>query len=67
MKPLSHTPEYQAYRHAIDRCNNERSTKYPDYGGRGIEFRFTSFEEFLAELGPRPDGKSLDAFGPRRE
>jgi hypothetical protein len=33
---------------------------YRYYGGRGIKFLFTSFEQFLAELGPRPSGMSLD-------
>lgn len=25
-----------------------------------VEFRFNSYEEFLAELGPRPEGMTLD-------
>jgi len=36
------------------RCCNPNSKKYPEYGGAGIECRFASFEEFFAELGPRP-------------
>jgi hypothetical protein len=54
------TPEYRSFLHARQRCNNPKDTKYPDYGGRGIEFRFTSFDQFFAELGPRPDGMTLD-------
>jgi hypothetical protein len=34
--------------------------RFADYGGRGIKFLFDSFEQFFAELGPRPKGKTLD-------
>jgi len=37
---------------------NPNVERYPDYGGRGIEFRFTSFEAFYAEVGPKPVPKS---------
>jgi len=45
------TPEYLAYTNARQRCLNKNHRSYPDYGGRGIEFRFTSFAEFLKEVG----------------
>ena len=45
-------PALHAYCNAKDRCLNESSQGYADYGGRGIEFRFTSFEQFWEELGP---------------
>lgn len=48
------TPEFVSYNGAKGRCRNPNNEKYPDYGGRGIEFRFESFEEFLAEVGRRP-------------
>lgn len=51
------TPEYNAYCQAKKRCNNLNGANYADYGGRGIEFRFTSFNEFLVELGRRPPEK----------
>lgn len=55
------TPEYIAYVGAKTRCENPKATKYERWGGRGIEFRFASFEEFFAELGYRPSPKhSLD-------
>jgi hypothetical protein len=55
------TPEYVAYNHALARCRNITLKSYPDYGGRGIKFLFESFEQFLAEIGPRPTPKhSLD-------
>jgi hypothetical protein len=33
---------------------------YTNYGGRGIQFLFDSFEQFYAEIGPRPAGLTLD-------
>ncbi len=55
---MRHTPEYVAFAHAKDRCNNPNDKRYKDYGGRGIEFRFNSFEEFFAEVGLRPEEKT---------
>lgn len=54
------TTEYNSYCQAKARCQNQRNPAYKYYGGRGIEFRFTSFEEFFAEIGPRPKGYELD-------
>ena len=51
---------YRSYQAAKTRCQNPNATGYDKYGQRGIEFRFTSFEEFLQELGERPKGKTLD-------
>ena len=48
------TPEYVAYYNAKGRCENSSRKCFSDYGGRGIEFRFTSFAQFLAEVGLRP-------------
>lgn len=48
------SPEYRAYGYAKTRCQNPAAYKYPSYGGRGIQFKFKSFEEFLAALGRRP-------------
>lgn len=48
------TPEYWAYKGAKGRCTNTKNPSYPDYGRRGIEFRFTSFQEFLDVVGKRP-------------
>ncbi|HKV79758.1 MAG TPA: site-specific integrase [Candidatus Sulfotelmatobacter sp.] len=54
------TPEGQAYQSARTRCTNPSHISWKHYGGRGIQFLFTSFEQFLAELGPRPEGHELD-------
>lgn len=51
------SPEYRAYRGALQRCQNPRDKNYRNYGERGIEFRFKSFEEFYSCLGSRPSSK----------
>jgi hypothetical protein len=56
---LRRDPLYAVYHAAKDRCENPNNPRYHCYGGRGIRFRFTSFPEFLAALGPRPDGLTL--------
>jgi hypothetical protein len=53
------TPEHRAYQGAKNRCTNPNSPAWEKYGGRGIEFRFKSFEEFIAELGDKPEPKRL--------
>jgi hypothetical protein len=54
---MSFTPEWTSFHAAKKRCTNPKFKQFADYGGRGIEFRFKSFEEFFAEVGPRPEPK----------
>jgi hypothetical protein len=56
----NNTPEWRAYHDAKARCNNPRHKRFTDYGGRGIRFLFTSFDQFIANLGLRPEGLTLD-------
>ena len=44
------------------RCNNPNVLDYPDYGGRGISvcLEWNSFAQFIADMGPRPEGYSLE-------
>lgn len=58
---MRRTREYAAYYAALNRCTNPKADRYAHYGGRGIEFRFTSFDEFFEHLGKKPSAKhSLD-------
>src|SRR6267143_733283 len=55
--------EYLAFQNAKYRCTNPDNNSYENYGGRGIEFRFSSFAEFFAEVGSRPSPEhSIDRF-----
>jgi hypothetical protein len=54
---MSRTPEHKAYKDAKYRCTNPNSHRWARYGGRGIRFVFSSFEEFYAEIGPKPEPK----------
>jgi hypothetical protein len=57
---LSNSPEERAYDHARQRCKPNHN-KHAHYFDRGIRFEFTSFEQFYAEVGPKPTPKhSLD-------
>ena len=50
-------PESGCYRQMIERCSNERHHCWANYGGRGIrvcERWLSSFDDFLADVGPRP-------------
>src|ERR1700747_451960 len=49
-------PEYNSYCGARDRCADLKNARY---GGRGIKFLFTSFEQFLAEVGPKPSPRHM--------
>jgi hypothetical protein len=58
---MTNTPEYRAWANMITRCTNPNFAGWHRYGGRGIECRFSGFEQFLAALGHRPSpGHSVD-------
>lgn len=53
---LSHLPEYRVWDELQRRCLNPRHQNFSSYGGRGITVcaRWDSFENFYADMGPRP-------------
>lgn len=62
---MSSTPIYGVYRTMLSRCYNPNVERYPIYGGRGIKVcdRWRGeggFENFLADMGERPDGHSIE-------
>ena len=44
------------------RCKNPKASDYEYYGGRGISIcvRWLKFENFLEDMGDRPEGMTLD-------
>jgi hypothetical protein len=44
-----------AYANAKQRCENPNNKSYINYGARGIQFKFDSFEDFKNCLGNKPD------------
>lgn len=61
------TPEYRCWSGIHARCYNKKTCAYRLYGGRGIKVceRWHSFENFLADMGPRPSiAHSIDRIDP---
>ena len=56
------SPTYKSWHMMKQRCTNSNYPQYRDYGGRGVQVcaEWHSFENFLADMGERPDGTSLD-------
>ena len=56
-------PIYRSWLSMKQRCHNPSDTSYENYGARGIEVceRWrSSFEAFAADMGPRPEGHTID-------
>jgi hypothetical protein len=59
------TPEYCTWMNIKARCYNKGHQSYRWYGRRGVMVCsrwMDSFENFLADMGKRPQGKSIDRF-----
>lgn len=60
---MSRSSEYNSWTYMIQRCTNSSFSEYHRYGARGItvcERWRNSFEAFLADMGARPPGRSLE-------
>ena len=55
-------PLYNTWCRMRQRCNSPTDVDYPHYGGRGITYcdAWTEFDQFVADMGERPEGCSLD-------
>lgn len=58
---------YASWRAMLNRCNHLSHTHFDSYGGRGVTVcdrwdpaKGGSFENFYADMGERPEGKTLD-------
>lgn len=53
------TPEYQVWKAMKYRCDNSNFKNFHRWGGRGITYceRWKNFENFIADMGPRPPGR----------
>jgi hypothetical protein len=60
-------PLYNTWKKMRQRCRNRRATQYPYYGARGIRVcrRWRSFSAFVADMGWRPEGHTLDRIDQR--
>lgn len=56
------SPTYNSWRGMVERCSNPKQRHFKHYGGRGISVckRWQVFENFLADMGERPVGRTID-------
>ena len=59
---MSQTGVYSAWRNMLRRCSDPRDKDYHKYGARGIKVcdRWLDFSNFIADMGARPPGMTLD-------
>lgn len=57
----SASPTYTTWSSMIQRCCNPNSNSFKNYGARGITVceRWKEFENFLADMGEKPPGRSI--------
>ncbi len=60
----NHSGAYRSWQSMKNRCSCSSHKSWADYGGRGITVceRWQSFQNFLADMGERPDCKTLDRY-----
>jgi len=59
---MTGTPTWKIWRGIIKRCTQINCSRYPYYGGRGIQIcnKWLSFEGFYEDMGDRPDGLTIE-------
>jgi hypothetical protein len=57
---------YRSWDGIIQRCTNPNCNIYFRYGGNGVQVceRWLKFENFLADMGERPDGLTIERINP---
>ena len=63
----THPDEYPGYVAMKGRCTNPKKSDYNYYGGRGIKVCdswMESFDNFIKDMGQRPEGHTLDRIDP---
>ncbi len=63
---LHNSPTYLSWKSMKARCDNQNSPDYHLYGGRGVSYapEFETFDGFVAAMGERPKGRTLDRKDP---
>lgn len=58
----TNTPEWKVWHSMLQRCGQPSAQAYERYGARGITVckRWRKFENFIADMGPRPEGMTLE-------
>lgn len=59
---MAGTSTYKCWGRMKERCLDKKHKSFKRYGGRGITIcdRWIKFENFLADMGEKPDGLTLD-------
>ena len=60
----SSTPTYRSWVSMVQRCTNPENGRWASYGGAGVTVceRWRTFSNFLADMGERPAGTSIDRY-----
>jgi hypothetical protein len=58
--------EYNSWDNMIQRCSNPHRNSFKSYGAKGVRVceRWKIFSNFYQDMGPRPEGYTLDRINP---